>query len=1405
MSLSSSAAAAPRGRPRHPAGRALARLWRFGVTLLLLLWGLFLLAWLVLQWGILPRLDDWRGHVEAQATRALGQTVQIGRLQARSSGWVPAFELDDVVLRDGQGREALRLPKLAVALSVPALLAGQLRLQQLLVDGARLEVRRDAAGRWHVAGLDVDDAPALEGGDAAGWLDWLFSQHELIVRGGELRWLDQYRDAPPLQLRDLLLVLRNSGRRHELRLDATPPDGWGQRFTLRAQAREPMLAGLARSHRPGDWRQWQGSLYAELPLADAARLRRHVDLPVDLQRGMAALRAWVDFDNGLARQLTLDAALRDVSVRFDRHLEPVAFERLETRVQAERSADGAALSLQGLQFVAADGRRWAPSSVAVRWQQRQSAAPALDGADGAHRVERAPMTGGELSADRLDLAPLVALAERLPLAAGLRAMLQQSRPAGTVEQLNARWQGAADAPRGYQVKARLRGLSIAAAPAAIAGEIGRPGLRGADLDISADEGGGQASVAIADGALEVPGVFADASVPLRRFAANLRWRIDNAAGSPRHIGLKVERARFANDDADGEFDASWESGPAPAARPGLRGGMAGPGNADGGGAGSLDLKGVLRHGQAARVARYLPLGIGADVRQWVAGAVQGGEVQDVNFQVRGNLADFPFTDARAGVFRIGGRLNGVTLAPVSSARPSPSRAAPSWPAFGGIGGELVFERGGMWFRQVGGRLWDTELSGVQGRIADLSPQAVLEIDGLARGPAADLLRYVEATPLADWTAGALAQARADGTSELKLALRMPLSRLANTSLQASVQLPGNALSLRPGLPALAGGRGTLLVSERGVQLQALRGQALGGELQIDGGSQADGSLRIVVAGQASADGLRHSKELPALLGAEAAPLLGRLAGQAAYRLELAIRHGQPELLLTSPLQGMAIDLPAPLHKTAAAALPLRLQTTLQGSGAVSANAAPRELLRLELGALQLALLLDISGDSPRLLRSSVAYGSPLPDPVAGGRAVLAFDRIDLDAWQALWPDGAAAAAGAGSDAAAPVANVALRAAQVQLAGRRLDNLTLNLQRVAVPGEEGWHAALSADQASGTIDYREPRRAGDTGRIRARLARLSLPQDDAEQMTGMLDRAPVSVPALDIEVADFELRGRALGRLTVEAVNRPSAADDGRREWRLDRLQLDNADARLRASGGWGAVARGSRRRMELDFKLEVGDAGALLDRLGFGAVVRGGKGQLQGLVRWDGSPLALDVGSLGGGFRIALESGRFLKADAGAARLLGVLSLQALPRRLSLDFRDLFDAGFAFDDFSGDVRIVGGVASTNNLRMRGLQAAVLMAGQADIGRETQDLQVVVLPELNTASASLAYAAINPAIGLGALVGQWLLREPLRQASAREFRISGRWDDPQVQRVQRGMLDPLPAAATPAPPRPSSPP
>lgn len=1374
-------AVVPEAPTRAPRWRWWRLSLRVGGWIVLAAWSLVLLAWLSLHWLILPRLDEWRPQVEAQASRALGVPVHIGRIDARSSSWVPAFKLHDVVLRDSRGLEALRLPQVTAALAVSSLLSLQLRFEQLLIDGARLEVRRDAKGRLRVAGIDVDGEAVGSAGDLA---DWFFAQHEFVIRGGAVRWVDELRGAPPLELADVQLVVRNRLNRHDLRLDATPPTGWGQRFKLVLRARQPLLA------QAGDWQRWRGTVHADFPQVLVQQLRRHVDLPFSLTQGEGALRAWADFNNGLPQGGTMDVALRDVSVRLAANLEPLALTQLGGRVVVARQADGVKVQAERLGFQTAQGQVWQEGPLSLAWQQQQVlSASALLQSPGIH-----PVTGGEFSAERLDLAVMAELAERLPLGTGVRRLLAELNPQGTVSGLQARWQGAVDAPTSYQVRAEVKGMAIAAAPSPEPGGIGRPGWRGADLSFQGTESGGQATLALNGGALELPGVFEQPVVPLRRFGAQLAWRIGEAKDGVRpRVELKVSGARFENDDAQGELDASWHTG----SNDGFGKGARLPG--------VLEMNGKLTQGKAAQVSRYLPLGIPASVRGYVRRAVVAGRVPSATFRVKGDLWDFPYVQRSDGEFRIAAQVQDVTLDSV----PPASAAAAAWPAFSQVDGELLFERSAMQIRNARGRLWGVALNNVQGGIRNLAEHAVLELEGHAQGPAADFVRYVGASPVGGWLDGALARTTAEGQAELQLTLRLPLDRLDQSTVKGHVQLAGGDLRLRPDVPLLGSARGRVDFTHQGFNL-AGTARVYGGEAQLEGGSQPDGSLRLTAAGVATADGLRRATDL-GLVSRWAA----RVEGQAPYRVQLGIVRGYTELLVTSPLTGLAIDLPSPLQKSAEVSLPLRVQFSPVLEAHNSAK-PQRDVLRVDLGSvLSAQYQRDVSGDAARVLRGALAVNAPLPEMAPGVRAVLNLQQVHADAWSAVadglgvGPGPASQPAGGGrrsGPAAEPGAagvgmvtsdylpqSVGLKAQALTLASRRLTNLALELRRVAAPAP-GWHAQVEADQLRGEISYAEPRGPNDAGRVQARLARLSVPQSDVEGVESLLDKAPDSVPAVDLEVDDFELRGRKLGKLTVDAVNRSRSGIASAREWRLNRLALALPEGELVATGQWGAAGADARRSMDLNFRLQVRDAGQMLQRLGFGAVIRGGKGELQGQVQWVGSPLGLDMPSLDGRMSLALDAGQFLKADAGAGRLLGVLSLQALPRRLALDFRDVFQEGFAFDNITGDVQIARGLARTNNLRMRGVQAAVLMEGTADIVRETQDLHVVVVPDINAGTASLAYAVINPLVGLGTFLGQLLLRGPLAEAGTREFKVTGSWADPQVSKLER-RTPPLAAPAS----------
>jgi uncharacterized protein YhdP len=197
------------------------------------------------------------------------------------------------------------------------------------------------------------------------------------------------------------------------------------------------------------------------------------------------------------------------------------------------------------------------------------------------------------------------------------------------------------------------------------------------------------------------------------------------------------------------------------------------------------------------------------------------------------------------------------------------------------------------------------------------------------------------------------------------------------------------------------------------------------------------------------------------------------------------------------------------------------------------------------------------------------------------------------------------------------------------------------------------------------------------------------------------------------------------------------------------------------------------------------DGGATLGRLGFADALSHGSGRVEGEVNWLGSPLDIDYPSLSGRVSLTLDNGRFLKVDAGnAARLLALLSLQSLGRNLAVDGGRQFTEGFAFSSIRADAAIERGILKTDNFRMNGASAAVLMSGSLDLRNETQNLSIVVLPEIDASTAALAVGVVNPVIGLGTFLAQLVLRDPLSKAFALQYDVTGSWTDPQVTRRSR---------------------
>ena len=238
------------------------------------------------------------------------------------------------------------------------------------------------------------------------------------------------------------------------------------------------------------------------------------------------------------------------------------------------------------------------------------------------------------------------------------------------------------------------------------------------------------------------------------------------------------------------------------------------------------------------------------------------------------------------------------------------------------------------------------------------------------------------------------------------------------------------------------------------------------------------------------------------------------------------------------------------------------------------------------------------------------------------------------------------------------------------------------------------------------------------------------------------------------------------------MNRLLPGRAGQREWQLDKLDLTcpRRSSRPAAAGpparraahGAGLQAR----RWPTAAPCSSGWAPA--------SALRGGKGQLQGQLSWAGSPLTLDYPSLDGQLRLDVDAGpvpaRPTRAARGCSACSACSRCRAGCRSTSATCSRKASRSTAS---TGDVTIARGVAQHQQ------PAHARRAGHgADGGqrrpraRDAGPARASSCPRSTPARASLADAVINPAIGLGTFLAQWLLREPLIAADTREFHVTG---------------------------------
>ncbi len=914
--------------------------------------------------------------------------------------------------------------------------------------------------------------------------------------------------------------------------------------------------------------------------------------------------------------------------------------------------------------------------------------------------------GGELRANNLPLESIARLSAYLPLTVAQRQWLDQHHPAGLLQQMNARWQGDAMHPNDFKLSGQFSGLKISAVDK-------QPGFSGLSGQIDGDSKSGSLALSSQKTGIDLPALLFEPHIALDSLAAQLRWQKEGSG-----YRLKLSQANLANSDFTANLfgDYLWQPGTP----------------------GTLNLSGGLIHGRGSAVCHYLPLAIKQPAHDWICSNLLDGTAEQTRFHIQGDLAHYPFHNDRNGLLDVSVQVKDGVMRP-----------APDFPAIDHVNGLLQFAGTRMSFHGNSARLYDTQLRNISAEIPDLfgADRESLLVYGEAQGNLSDFIRFTNNSPVGKALDNIALGATSRGTAKLALHLQLPFHDIMHPIVSGLLTFNNDHITPGNELPPMDAISGKLAFSQSGISAKKISLMLFDHPAAFSSEPQANGATLIKLHGQIAAP------DLAQWLGKD---LTAKLSGQTNWQGQFMLQHGQmADMLFDSNLDGLAIDLPAPLGKSADSRTPFHLVTHTPKPGQTRIKAQFNQTTSVQL------LTLQSTPGINTIERGNINFGGSAALPDSSGIWITGkLDDSHLENWLGAIPEGQ-------SDS--PIRDINLTIAHFHLFDRNFANISLH----AHDTNGRWLATVQGTTMQGELNWIPPETTTPRGLLSAHFKTLAIPASDGTS-TGSGKSDSNHWPALAINVDALQLGERHLGHLEAHALPIPNGLN-------FDHIAVTHSDSALNLSAIWHPQAQP---QTDAKIHLAISNLGQFFSRFGEADTIRRGRATLDGEASWDGAPIDIPIASLNGNFTLKAENGQFLKIEPGAAKLLGVLSLQDLPRHIGLDFHDVFSDGFAFDDISATIQLNRGIIYSKDFVMQGSAATVQIQGSADMNAQTQNLRASVSPKLSESVALASSLVGGPVVGLGVLAVQKLLENPFGHAVRFDYAITGSWTNPVVNKSGR---------------------
>jgi uncharacterized protein (TIGR02099 family) len=1256
--------------------RILAALTRWGLGLCAL--ALVLMALYVsLGRELTPLVAEYRAEVEAKAGAALGMPVHLGELEGNWSGFAPILLAHDVMV--GEGANALRLDQVSAVPDVWAsLLAREVRIAHLQLNGLKISLKEGEDGHWALEGLPVQQDQPL---DPEQLLNRMQMVQQVTVLDSQVTL--QPLDQPPLTLTYVGLDLKTGVSRQRLDARLTLPDG------------QPVAMSLRTRLRASQWRDGEVDGYLSLPQSDWSKwLPERVTQQWNFSEIKAGGELWVNWSKGALQNATVRLNAPQLKGAYAER-KPIQINNLALNGYFQRSAEGVLVTLDSLSMNLGE----------TRWESRLQLKQRLATAETDEHWN--------LQADRLDLTPITPLLNALgPLPAGVATVVERLKVTGGLRNVLLDFRPNATDDSKFSFAANLDRVGFDA-------YHGAPAARNVSGSISGDLGQGELRMDSKDFVLHLDPIFAK---PWQYIQANARltWKLDKQGLTLIAPYLKVlgEEGKIAGDFLIRlHFDHSQED--------------------------YMDLRVGLVEGDGKYTAKYLPQMLSPALDEWLRTAIVKGTVDEGFFQYQGSL-NHGAADADRSIslfFKV---------------RDAELAFQPGWPHVSKVSGDVFVEDSGVRVLASTGQLLNTQVRNISVSIPHVpaGQNSHLLLDGAFAGGLGDGLKILQEAPIG--TADTFAGWQGEGDLQGKLKLDIPLTKGEEPKILVDFKIAKARLKLAEPSLELTQLKGDYRFdSSKGLSGQNITARAFDKPVAAQifaEGRPGNTKTRVTASGQVEVkkltDWLNVTQPLP-------------VSGLIPYQLQLYLDGADSQLMVSSSLKGVAVDLPAPFGMAADVGRDTVFRMTLQG---------PQRRYWVNYGNLAnftFAAPADNFADG----RGELLLG--------GGEAVLpgakglrvrgVLSELDVGPWKDLLDK--YAGQDPGGNAKQLLSSADFKVGKLSGFGTTLDQASVQLNRKPA----AWALQLDSQQVKGAVGIADAKAAPIV--VNLQYVRLPAPDPtvlaDENSPDPLATVDPTKIPALDITINQLFQGKDLVGGWSLKV--RPTAKGIA-----LNTLDLGLKGILLQGSGGWEGVPGSSASWYK--GRISGKNLADVLKGWGFAPSVTSETFHMDVDGRWPGSPAWLASKRFSGTLDASLNNGQFVEVEGGAQalRVFGLLNFNSIGRRLRLDFSDLFGKGLSYDRVKGLLVGSNGVYVTQEpILMTGPSSNIELDGKLDLVRDQVDAKLLVtLPVTNNLPiAALLVGA--PAIGGALFLIDRLIGDRVARFASVKYSVKGPWKEPKI--------------------------